>query len=270
MAITTTRWAIFNGFNFNSIPGCSVYAISPPGTGNRTLNIYNIARASARKVSSGFIDSNQITLGVYISSASREALEAAMDTLLANIQLLEGQLIIPRSGGTPRAYTASFDSPWTVNNNMTNTDSPIGNTADLTLVFQCSDSFGYDEFFTPIIGPTANLTSSPNSWNYNQGGGADTQVPVLQFYFTGGTLGAGTVQIGNNNSGQQVSIIRTWNVGDTLIVNAQANTVQVNGVDVNFSGAIPTFGIGQQTITYSDNFTSRQYQFYSYVYNRWN
>lgn len=267
-AITTSRYAIFNGYNLNNVSGLSVYAITPPGSASRTLNIFNIARASARKVSSAFYDSNQITLGVYITAASREALEAALDILYANIQLIEGTLIVPRSGSTARAYTATYAGS-TINNTMSNTDSPASNYVDLTLVFQTSDSYGYDQFFTPMIGPISN-NSSPNSWNYNQGGGADIQVPVLQFYFTGGTLGAGTVQIGNNNSGQQVSIIRTWNVGDTLIVNTQLNTVQVNGVDVAFSGALPTFGLGQQTITYSDNFTSRQYQFYSYVYNRWN
>jgi hypothetical protein len=269
MAITTSRYAIFNGYNLNNVPGLSVYSISPPGTANRTLNIFGIARANSRKVSSAFYDSNKIQIGVYITAASREALEAAMDTLLANLQLIEGTLIIPRSGGTARAYTVTYDAPWTINNTMDNTDSPASNYADLTLSFQTSDSYGYDQFFTPILGPTA-ANSSPNSWNYNQGGSADTQVPFLQFYFTGGSLGLGTVTIGNNNSGQQVSITRTWSVGDTLQINSQNNTVQVNGVDVNFTGAIPTFGIGQQTITYSDTFTSRNYQYYFYVYNRWN
>lgn len=267
-AITTSRYAIFNGYNLNSVPGLSVYAITPPGSATRTLNIPNIARISARKAISAFYDANQITIGVYITANTRELLEAAMDTLFTNLQLIEGSLVVPRSGGTARSYTCTYSGS-TVNNNMQNTDSPASNYVDLTLVFDCSDSYGYDQFFTPMIGPISN-TSSPNQWNYNQGGGADTQVPVLNFYFTGGTLGAGTVVIGNNNSGQAVSITRTWAVGDTLTINAQNNTVQVNGNDVTFTGAIPTFSLGANTITYSDNFSSRTYQFYSYVYNRWN
>lgn len=268
-AITTSRYAIFNGYNLNNVPGLSVYAISPPGTPKRTLNILAIARKHARKLSSAWYQANTLTLGIYITANTRELLEAAMDTLAANLQGLEGTLVIPRSGGTARAYTATFAAPWTVNNNMTNTDSPASNYADLTLTFETSDSYGYDQFFTPMIGPTGNLTSSPNTWNWTFGGSADTQVPVLQFYFTGGSLGSGTVTVGNNATGQQISINRTWSVGDTLVINTQLKTVQVNGADVNFSGAFPEFGLGLGTITYSDNFSSRQYQFYSYVYNRW-
>jgi len=267
-AITTSRYAIFNGYNLNNVPGLSVYAITPPGQGNRVLNIFPLARNSARKVSAGFYQSNKIQIGVYVTAASREALEAALDTLYANLQQLEASLVIPMSGGTARAYTASYVNS-NINNAVPGTDSPNSGYADLTLIFECSDNYGYDQFFTPMIGPVSS-TGSPDNWNYTFKGSADQQLPFLQFYFTGGTLGSGTVVIGNLNSGQQVSITRVWAVGDTLQINAQNNTVQVNGVDVAFTGAIPTFGTGLQTITYSDNFTSRTKQFYSYVYNRWN
>lgn len=266
--IIPSRYAIFNNWNFNNIPGLQVYAITPPGQAKRNLNLFPVARTSARKLSSAFFQGNTLTLGVYITAASRETLEAAMDTLYANIQATEGALVIPRSGGTARQYTATYSTS-TVNNAMSNVDSPASNYADLTLTFECSDSFGYDQFFTPIL-TLANQNSSPNQWNYTQGGGADQQVPFLQLYFTGGSLGVGTVTIGNLNSGQQISITRTFSVGDTLQINPQNNTVQVNGVDVAFTGAIPTFGLGLQTITYSDTFTSRILQFYSYVFNRWN
>ena len=266
-AITTSRYAIFNGYNLNNVPGLSVYAITPPGQGNRSMSIYPIARISARKVTAGFYQSAQVQIGVYITAASRQALESAMDTLYQNIQQIEAPLVVPMSNGTNRSYTATYSNT-VLNNAQSNTDSPAGGYADLTLVFELSDSYGYDQFFTPMINQS-NLNSSPNTWNWNFGGSADQQVPFLQFYFTGGALGAGTVVIGNQNSGQAVSITRTWAVGDTLQINSQNNTVQVNGVDVAFTGAIPTFGTGLQTITYSDNFVSRTYQFYSYVYNRW-
>jgi hypothetical protein len=268
MAITTTRYAIFNSFNLNSIPGLSVYAITPPGSAQRTLNIFQSARSSARKVNSAFYQANKIRVGIYITANTRAALEAAMDTLFANLQAQEASLVVPMSGGTARQYTCTL-SDNVINNTMSNTDSPAGNYVDMTLVFECSDSFGYDQFFTTLFN-TGNLTSSPNTWPYTQGGGADVQVPVLSFYFTGGALGTGTVTIGNQNTGQSIQITRTWSVGETLVVNAQLNTVQVNGVDVVFSGAIPTFGLGAQTITYQDTFASRTYQLYATVNNRWN
>lgn len=268
MAITTSRYAIFNGYNFNSVPGLSVYAITPPGQASRTLNIYSLVRTSARKLSSAFYTSNMLTINVYITAATRELLEAAMDTLYTNIQTQEGSLVVPRSGGTARQYTATY-ADTTINNTQQNTNSPSSNYADLTLIFECSDSFGYDQFFTPML-TLANQSTAPNSWSWTFTGGADTQVPFLQFYFTGGSLGVGTVSIGNLNTGQTLQITRSWAVGDTLQINSQSNTVQVNGTDVLFTGAIPTFGLGTQTITYNDTLSSRIFQLYSYVYVRWN
>jgi len=266
MAITTSRWATFNGWDFNNIPGLSVYAISPPGQSVRTLNIFALARQSARKLVSAFHQKNTLKIGVYITAASRDALEQAMDSLYQNIVSGEGTLLIPRSGFA-RQYTATF-SGWTINNTMSNVDSPTSNYVDLTLSFECSDSYGYDQFFTTIL-HLYGLTSSPNTWNYTQGGSVETQVPIISIYYTGGSVGSGTVVIGNLNNGQSVSITRNWSVGDTLVVNAQNNTIQVNGVDVLFTGAIPTFGLGLQTITYNDTFTSRTYQLYATVYNRY-
>lgn len=274
MAITLKRYAIFNGWNFNNVPGLSVYAISPPGFATRTLNIFTIARGSLRKLSSAFYESNTITLGIYITASqgqgqqdSRATLQAAMDTLMANIQAQEGTLQIPSSNGIDRTYTATYSTA-KINNAMANTDSPAGDYIDLTLTFEASDSFGYDPYLTPMIN-TSGITSSPNTWNWTFKGSADTQVPVLSFYFTGGTLGSGTVVVGNQGTGQAVTVTRTWAVGDTLTIDCRNKKVQVNGVDVVFSGAIPEFGLGLQTISYSDNFTSRTYSPYFYVYNRY-
>lgn len=261
MAITATRYAIFAGCNLNSVPGLSVYSITPPGQSQRSLNIFELARQHGRKVSSAFYQKNTISIGIYITATVRETLEQALDLLYTKLQTIEGSLVVPMSGGTARSYTATYSST-TINDTK-------GGYADLTLIFECSDSYGYDQFFTPMIGPvTAN--SSPNQWNWTFKGGADQQVPFLQFYFTGGTLGTGTVVIGNLNSGQQVSITRAWSAGDLLQIDSKNNTVQVNGVDVAFTGALPTFGAGLQTITYSDNLPSRTYQLYSYCYYRWN
>lgn len=268
MAITTSRYAIVGGINLNTISGLSIYAITPPGSAKRTLNIFALARRHARKLSSAWYQSNAITLGVYITANSREQLEAAMDQLYQLIQGQETSLVVPRSGGTARQYTGTFDFPWVVNNNLQNTDSPSANYADLTLVFETSDSYGYDQFFTPMIGPISS-TASPNQWSWTFGGSADTQVPIINIYFTGGSLGSGIVTLGNNGTGQQISVNRTWAIGDTLTLDCQNKKVQVNGVDVNFTGAIPEFGLGPQTIAYSDNFVSRTYKHYSYVYQRW-
>lgn len=260
----------FNGWSFDNIPGLQVYNVNPYVLGHRDLNIFPLARSSVRKLSSAFYDSRVVSVSLWINASSRAALDQALDTLFANIQAQEGTLVIPQ-GNTFRQYTATFSSH--IHNSpatgASTIPAPKGGNIDLTLNFDCSDSLGYDQFFTPMIGPISS-TASPNQWNWTFIGGADQQLPFLQFYFTGGTLGSGTVTIGNLNTGQAVAVTRTWSVGDTLQIDVKNNTVRVNGVDVAFTGAIPTFGLGLQTITYFDNLSSRTYQFYSYIYQRWN
>ena len=261
--------AAFNGVQFSTIPGLQVYAIDDYMP-DRSLAIFPIARTDAQKLVSAFYQKRVIYISLYIATASRAKADQAIDALNALIQGTEGTLLIEKSG-TQRQYTATFEkvAKNTSGVGRSNVAPPQGGLVDLTLVFECSDSFGYDQFFTPMV-TQSGITSSPNTWNWTFGGSAAQQVPVLQFYFTGGSLGAGTVTVGNNNSGQAVSVTRTWAVGDTLIINTQLNTVQVNGVDVAFTGALPTFGTGLQTITYQDTFTSRTYSPYFYVFQRWN
>ncbi len=260
MAITTTRYATFNGYNLNNITGLSVYKIDLPGQQQRSVNIMPMGARDARKVSSAYYQRNTLNIGIYITSASSEALELALDTLYTNLQAVEAPLIVPMSGRTARQYTATY-----LQSTITQR---FGGFVELTLTFECSDSFGYDQFFTPML-TLANQTSTPNQWNWTFSGSVLTQVPYLQFYFTAGSLGSGTVTVGNLTTGQSVSINRSFAVGDTLQIDAKNITVQVNGVDVQFTGSIPTFGTGLQTITYSDTFTSRTFQLYSYVYYRW-
>ena len=263
--------ASFNGTLLNStnIPYLQVYAIDDYMP-DRTLNLFPLARTDAQKLSSAFYQKRIIYISIYITAPSRALADQSIDSLMQILQSTESTLLIEKSG-TARVYTATFEKVAKNNSGVGrgNTAPPTGGFVDTTLVFECSDSYGYDQFLTPMI-TQSGITSSPNTWNWNFVGSAATQAPVLQFYFTGGALGSGTVVVGNLNSGQQISITRTWAVGDTLIINTQANTVQVNGVDVAFTGALPTFGLGQQTITYSDNFASRTYSPYFYVYQRWN
>jgi hypothetical protein len=269
MSDIASRFAIFNNWNFNNIAGLQVYAIDPPGQGSRTLNIFALARQSAQKVSSAFYQKNTKTICVYIKASTRDALEQALDQLYANIQAQEGSLVVPQSGGV-RQYTATYEST-ALNNTQTNTNSPVGNVADLSLTFELSDSYGYDTNYTVISSGVTALTANAVNTQYTQGGGADTQCPIIQCQYSAITGGVnGTVTIGNQSTGQSVSITRTWLAGDILIVDTQNNLVQVNGVDVAFTGALPTFGLGLQTLTYNDNLTTRTFKLFAYVYNRWN
>ena len=50
-----------------------------------------------------------------------------------------------------------------------------------------------------------------------------------------------SITIGNAGNGQAVTVTRVWAAADILVVDCLNKTVQVNGADVNFSGAFPEF-----------------------------
>lgn len=261
MSIIASQFAIFGGWNFNNVPNLQVNSTDTFKGGLRYLNIFQIARRSARKTSSAFNRSNSIQIGIYLTSPSKVALEQAMDLLFANIQTQEAQLVIPQSGGV-RGYYATYS---TIRINQQK-----GGYLDATLTFECSDSYGYDANYT-VIQPATNFTAAVVNTQYTQGGSAELQAPIIQAKITALTGGTnGTVTISNGQTGQAAQIIRTWLANDILIVDCQNNIVTVNGAEVAFTGALPTTGIGTQTLTYQDTFTTRTVNLFEYVYNRWN
>lgn len=267
--IIASRYALFNNWNFNNVPGLQVYSIDPPGQGQRTVNALALARRSARKVSSAFYQANSFNVGVYIVAATRDALEQAMDTLYANIQAVEGSLVVPQSGNV-RQYTATYSGTM-INNKMPYSNSPSSNMADLTLVFQLSDNFGYATNYLTLIPASPANTSGNRSDNVPFIGGADGQVPFIEHKFTALSPNASdTVTVGNGLTAQTIAVTRTFKVGDIFQVDCRNKTVQVNGVDVNFVGAWPEFAPGVIPLTYQDTFISRTDAYFGYYYPRWN
>lgn len=120
------------------------------------------------------------------------------------------------------------------------------------------------------------LTSSSVSFPFVALGTAPYQQPVITVTLTaiGGSPAAGTISIGNNATGQQINITRTWTAGDILVIDTTLTTttpVTVNGNAVSFTGAFPSFFSSAAgtagTLTYFDNFASRTFTI-SAVYSK--
>lgn len=93
----------------------------------------------------------------------------------------------------------------------------------------------------------------PNTYadTFTFGGTAPLQQPIITLQYTAGTLGAGTVSIGNNGNGQQITVTRTWVLNDILIVDVPNKICYVNNVEVDFVGAFPEFAPGVGVLGYS-------------------
>ena len=112
------------------------------------------------------------------------------------------------------------------------------------------------------------LTGNNLAFPFTVLGTAPFQLPIITITFSaiGSAPVSGTVSIGNNSTGQQLNITRTWSATDVLIIDTSLSTntpVTVNGTAAPFIGAFPAFFSSitgtAGTLTYSDTFASRTF-----------
>lgn len=132
--------------------------------------------------------------------------------------------------------------------------------ANFSLVFTATRPFGQDTTSTSLVSASGR-TSATYSDSVTFGGSAPFQLPIVTITFSaiGSSPISGTVSIGNDATGQQINITRTWSATDVLVVDCVQNLVTVNGLPVNFSGAFPAFFTGSGALDYFDTFASRTF-----------
>lgn len=160
--------------------------------------------------------------------------------------------------GATRRYTATKTN--------VSVDQPDGlSYAYFSITFSCTHPFGYSSSSETLFTVSAStLASNPQAVTLN--GSAPYQYPIVTVTYSA-VSGSGTVVIGNGTTTQTASITRTWTNGDVLVVNPMTQMVTVNGDEVQVVGAVPLFLTGANTITYTDDFASRTYD-YTATYQR--
>lgn len=260
MSIANANFAIFNGSNLASlVSGLTVLAINPYRPAKRNLNIANLARVNKRKVPSAFYREKDIAVTVCIQQANRDAVERSIDSLMALLQGIEKELMVPQSGGT-RKYVCTYSDA------VPRKDGGAYWEADL--VFALSDLMGSDTSYTTIVSLTG-VTSATRSDQYNFEGSAPWQLPRIEIYYTAITGGTAADVVIGNATGSSMTINRTWAAGDRLVIDCANESVQVNGANVAFTGGFPNFPRGVGTLQYSDGFTTRTYNNTTTYYRRW-
>jgi hypothetical protein len=240
----------FNGIEFTAITGIKVLKVDPYLPAKRLVQTSVIARTDTSKVNSAFYTKKRILVRVGASSTTRRGAEQILDTLMSFIQGEEQWLVVPQSTGT-RKYLSTY----------TDYDVRVDGGAyiELDLYFECSDSFGYSTVENTLFTYTSS-TVATRTESITLDGSAPWQAPVFNITYSALTGGSGkTVSLGNTYTGQQVDITRTWTSSDVLIIDAYNHTVTVNGINVEFSGAIPEWKKGVGSVYYQDNFTTRTF-----------
>ena len=142
-------FAIFDDNQITSVAGVRILAINPFGV-RRNMSIGDIARADKQKNTGAFYKERVINIKIGITKNTREWAEVALDDVLKLLQGVEKTLIIPQ-GANVRKYTATLGTP--------QYSEQGGAYIEVTLPFLCSDNFGYDNDYTPILSATGRTLS---------------------------------------------------------------------------------------------------------------
>lgn len=243
--------ARFNGVSLTTVPGLTVLSTDPYKLPRRNVSMTQIARTNYSKVNSGFYVERLITVKVGITRANRAQLEQSIDSLMALLQGIDKELVIDQAGSERVYYATLADAP---------VDKDGGSYIEISLVFTCTDRFGYDIGATTLLSIVSAYTSASRSDRLEFRGSAKTQAPVITLTFASITNGSNkTVTVGNGETGQQLSITRNWLSADRLEIDTLNETIRVNNTDVNFSGAIPKWAVGFGYWSYADNFDARSF-----------
>lgn len=258
--------ALFNSNYLNTVTGLTVLAFNPYRPPRRDLTIAELTHIDNSKVNSAFYREREIMVRVGIARATRNLLEKSLDQLWVMLHGIEKELILNQSQNSSgqdstRKYYCTFREA------IVSRDG--GSYIEIELYFACSDPFGYDTVDTTLLELNGS-TLATRSDVISVSGSARYQVPVITITYTtvtGATNKA--VSVGNPTTTQVVSVDRTWANGDVLEIDSFNKTVKVNGVDVEFTGAIPEWEPGSGFWYYADTFTTRSMRAHLTYKKRW-
>lgn len=250
----------FNNIDLSTIDGLTVLATNPYNPPKRKLNIETLVRTNKSKINTGFYTEKEITIRVGITRNTRPLVEQSVDALMAILQGREKDLVVLQSSALRRYVCTLSDAV---------VRSAGGSYIEIDLVFVCSDRHGYDLAYVKLLDATGRTL-----YNYTDTltfeGSASDQVPVITAFLSalsGNTTNEVTIK--NVTTGLGISVSRGWTAGDRLVIDVQNKTVQVNGVDVDFTGFFPEFAPGVGYLNYQDDFSSRTLALSVYYYKRY-
>lgn len=204
-------------------------------------------------------DSKTFTVSGTLRASNPTDFEILTDVFKAAIAKRNQPFDIAHAGGT-RRYLASAQ------NIIITQRGPSG--AGFSVQFLSPDGMGWDINSSPLI-PATTLSQSAQTVAFIVGGSykAEPYVKLTVNTVTGGSNK--TMTIGNASTLRTVSITRTWANGDVLEMDTLKGELLVNGLAVDYRGALLSFEPGDAGLTYNDDFTTRDVTILSSYTRRW-
>lgn len=213
---------------------------------NRVLSLHKLARANKSVLTSAEYSSKEATVNFIIKGCDRGESEAVMERLKSYLRPINSPLIVSQA---EREITFDDATLNEVNYRW------VSNKLVVTLVFVIADPVGHEDTNTILLNVTVTTSTSSNAVDNDGSFDSEPIINVLVTTVTGGT--AQSMSIKNEETGQGITMTRTWANSDTVEIDSSDKTITINGAISDYTGQFPTFPPGNGSLGYSDTFSTR-------------
>lgn len=245
MALTDTQ-VYFAGNDLSLVVGAYIVNHDFNKLPERTVAINKLARSNKSVVTSAEYSSKEVSVMFHLYGCDRDEAEEVLIALKGQLRTVNADLVV-KQGGTDTTYSDAtlneLSYEW------------FSNKILLTLIFIVADPIGFEDSNTILLNTTITASTASNAVSNAGSFDAEPIINVTVTTVTGGT--AQSLSVTNEETGQGITLTRTWANGDTVEINSDAKTVVINGTASDFTGQFPVFPPGTGSLGYSDTFTTR-------------
>ena len=239
---TPISLVLFNSFSMQSTSViCTNLIDSAP---SRDILSGDIPRADGQYVTADYFREKTIVVEGYLVTETAPEMTALMDSMRKNLLEREGELIITRHEDvdTRRVYKATlsnYDTLFAKRKGYDITHVPF------SAVFSCMEPFGKAARYT-----TSTTTTSADPANLDfENIGTIEAMPIISMQFTADdSITAFTVT--NTDTGESITYTGALVNTDVLKIDGEAMTIELNDVEVDYSGTFPDLAVGVSTLSF--------------------
>ena len=209
---------------------------------SRALDVRDVPRGDGRTILSDFKRTKQIIMRGHVKDDTACLLDTRIDLIKKNLVALEGSLTIKDNCGEVKEFISTLVNGENIFANKRGFNITF---TPFEFVFDCYDPFGKSLEYNihDVFGETALI--------YNDilnNVGTFTTKPVIIIVFSAAS-GITNYNFKNNENNDEIEITAAINASDVLEIDSEQQFVKLNGVEIDYDGVFPEFGIGESSFT---------------------
>lgn len=238
----------FDSFDLSTIPNFKITQLGFESIPEVVISSGKLVRNHGVKLYNKEYASKPITIEGLIEANSREGFVSTRDSLLRRLEPQEATLQLPIAA-QPREWTCT-----TQNTVFSDTGGGYG---QVTINFTASDPFGYDRDTRVLLDGYSETNASEDIALIESIQGSQSTPAMITITVVAATGTTGKYISLENSNGDLIQITRTWAADDVLRLDMKNKTCTVNNVATEYTGSFWNFAVGDTTMNYTDNFTTR-------------